>query len=134
MFYSPEELVALGIAEKKPDGAIRITDFEAFEALPFNRMMNVVRVAYMKVNNLPNVMILQQQQVQEILSVWFSCTRSVSASDPRFKDTNSLKAYHTKLGILSADGSLNEDRIEKLAQIIWADPNHFPDFETLKRA
>ena len=134
MFYTPEELIRLGVAEEQPNGSITITDFEAFEALPLNRMMTVVRGAYLKVSKSPNGKILAQDQVQKILSLWFSCTRSVSTSNPGFRSTKALKRDHHALGILKDDGSLDEHRIEKLAQLIWADPNHYPDFETLMEA
>lgn len=58
MFYSPDDLVTLGIAEVRPNGAIRITDPEAYENLAYNRMMNLVGEVYMKVSGLPERLLI----------------------------------------------------------------------------
>ena len=134
MFHNPDELVELGIAEKQPDGSFVITDFEAFEALPFNRMMTLVRRAYVQIRCAVMVKELTKSESQEILSLWFSCTRSVPVSDPNFRNSEAIKKDHEALGILGLDGELNEVRIEQLAKQIWTNPNHFPSFDELLKS
>lgn len=95
-------------------------------------MMNVVCDTYLKIHNQPVDTFMKPEQVQALLSLWFSCTRSVSTSHPDFKNMEALEHDHRTLGIMKEDGILDENRIEKLAQVIWADPHHYPDFETLK--
>ena len=114
-----EELVKLGIAKKMPDGAIRITDQEAFFNLPFNRMMDLVRAVFHEINGIPEEHFLTEVQSRKMVKTWITSIRSIPLKHPDFNDQDHQSLDLQQLGILEKTGKLNEDRVTMIAHKVF---------------
>ena len=119
-----DELVAMGIAEVRPDGSLNIVNKEAFFNLPEIRFPLVLSKAYHDFHFLDDGTLLLEEDSQKLVTL-FGCWVADGG------EINDLEEQYRTLGIMDIKGELVEDRLYDVAWKVFELEGHAPDFNLL---
>ena len=128
MHIPDDELIKRGIAERQEDGALLITDTDAFMQQPEMQFPLILAETYKEFCQYPDDIILPQEEVNDLVLLFKTWTEE-NITPP--VEHAAVQKNYWLLGISDADGTLNPDQLKKAILFMLEQKDEPADFEKL---